>query len=337
MKTLLTVILNWRTADMTLQSAEAALREMHGIPGALTIVDNDSGDGSFEKLTAEVLARGWNIGETPVRVIQSGHNGGFGAGNNVGIRAGLPPGFPGGVRPDYVYILNSDAFPDPGAIRALYDHLNANPVTGFAGSFIHGDDGAAHRTAFRFPSIASEFESSVRFGPISKLLAKYIVARPIPESTTRVDWLAGASVMMRQDVLDEIGLFDETFFLYFEETELCYRAARAGHPIDYVRESSVTHIGSVSTGMKTWKRMPGYWFDSRLYYFTKTQGRGYAALATISLIFGSMLWRLRLLIQRKDKGDPPRFLRDVTAHALRSFMGRGKQGKTAPALQQAKS
>jgi GT2 family glycosyltransferase len=328
MKTLLTVILNWRTADMTLQSAEAALRAMQGIPGALTIVDNDSGDGSFETLSAAIVARGWDRGETPVRVIQSGHNGGFGAGNNVGIRAGLPEG----QRPDYVYILNSDAFPDAGAIRALYDHLTDNPAAGFVGSYIHGDDGVAHRTAFRFPSIASEFESSVRFGPISRLLAKYIVAQPIPDQTKAVDWLAGASVMMRQDILDEIGLFDETFFLYFEETELCHRAAKAGYPCVYVRESRVRHIGSVSTGMKTWARMPGYWFDSRLYYFTKTHSRAYAALATLSLISGSMLWRLRLLIQRKDKGDPPRFLRDITAHAARSWFGRGKKGKRSPAL-----
>lgn len=332
MKTLLTVILNWRTADMTLQSAEAALRELHGIPGALTIVDNDSGDGSFEKLVAAVAARGWDQAETPVRVIQSGHNGGFGAGNNVGIRAALP----NGARPDYVYILNSDAFPDAGAIRALYDHLNANPITGFAGSFIHGDDGAPHRTAFRFPSILGEFEASIRFGPVSRLLADHIVARPIPDATTRVDWLAGASVMMRQDVLDEIGLFDETFFLYFEETELCHRATAAGYPIDYVRTSSVTHIGSVSTGMKTWRRMPAYWFDSRLYYFTKTKGRAYAAFATISLILGSILWRLRLLIQRKDRGDPPCFLRDLMAHAARAFFGGGPQHKLAPAVSQAK-
>jgi GT2 family glycosyltransferase len=144
------------------------------------------------------------------------------------------------------------------------------------------------------------------------------VAQPIPEATTRVDWLAGASLMMRQDVLDRIGLFDETFFLYFEETELCHRAASAGFPTDYVRESSVTHIGSVSTGMKTWRRMPHYWFDSRLYYFTKVHGRYYAALATISLVFGSILWRLRLLVQRKDRADPPRFLRDLMVHYMRA-------------------
>lgn len=312
MKTLLTVILNWRTADMTLRAAEAGLRAMEGMRGALTIVDNDSGDGSFERISAEVVARGWDKGAVPVRVIQSGRNGGFGAGNNVGIRAGLPDG----SRPDYVYLQNSDAFPAPGGIRALYDHLERHPGTGFAGSLIVGEDGVPHRTAFRFPSLLSEFEASVRFGPVSRVLHRHIVAQPIPAATTRVDWLAGASLMMRQSVLDEVGLFDETFFLYFEETELCHRAARAGHPTDYVRESTVTHIGSVSTGMKVWARMPAYWFDSRWHYFTAVHGRAYAALATMSLVLGSSLWRLRLLVQKKDRGDPPHFLRDLIAHSI---------------------
>jgi len=314
-KTLLTVILNWRTADMTLRAAEAALREMAGVPGALTIVDNDSGDGSFEKIRAEIVARGWDHGKIPVRVLQAGHNGGFGAGNNVGIRAGLP----GGGRPDYVYILNSDAFPDPGAISALLAHMEAHPKLGFAGSYIHGEDDEPHRTAFRFPSALGDFEAHIRFGPISRLLHRKIVAQPIPDVTTRVDWLAGASMMMRQDVLDEIGLFDETFFLYFEETELCHRAAMAGHPTEYVRDSSVTHIGSVSTGMKTWRRMPDYWFDSRAYYYVKTNGRTYGAFATILLILGASLWRIRMLIQRKDRRDPPMFLSHLVRHSLRGL------------------
>ncbi len=305
---LLTVILNWRTAEMTLKAAEFALREMQGIDGALTIVDNASGDGSFERMTAEVATRGWDR----VRVLQSSHNGGFGAGNNVGIRAGLPDG----RQPDYLYILNSDAFPGPGAIRALVDHLESHPATGFAGSFICGEDGVPHRTAFRFPSIAGEFEAALRFGPVSRLLRRSIVAMPIPEATARVDWLAGASLMMRRSVLDRIGLFDETFFLYFEETDLCRRAALAGWPCDYVRASRVTHIGSVSTGMKTWARMPGYWFDSRRHYFTKNHGPAYATAATAAHLLAGLLWRARLMLQTKTPGDPPHFLGDLLRHTL---------------------
>jgi GT2 family glycosyltransferase len=323
MPRLLTILLNWRTPEMTLRAAEAALVALQGIDGALTIVDNDSADGSFERLSSEVTARGWASGPQQVRVLQSGHNGGFGAGNNHGVRAAMPDG----SKPDYVYLLNSDAFHSPDAIRALLTHLETHPATGFAGSYIHGPEGDPHRTAFRFPSVLSEFEGQIRFGPVSRLLRRHIVAQPIPQATTRVDWLAGASLMMRQSVLDQIGLFDETFFLYFEETDLCRRAALAGFPTDYVVESRVSHIGSASTGMKTWTRIPQFWLDSRLHYFTKNHGPSYAALATLSALAGGTLWRLRLLIQRKDRGDPPRYLRDMAAHHLRHLF---RRGPTAP-------
>lgn len=325
MARLLTVILNWRTPEMTLRAVEAALVALQGINGALVVVDNDFGDGSFEKLSAAVTANGWDRGPQRVRVLQSGRNGGFGAGNNFGIRAGLPDG----ARPDYVYILNSDAFPAPEAIRVLLTHLETHPETGFAGSHIHGPDGAPHRTAFRFPSILGEFEQNIRFGPVSKLLARWIVAQPLPAVTTRVDWLAGASLMMRQSVLDQIGLFDEAFFLYYEETDLCRHAALAGWPTDYVPESRVAHIGSVSTGMKTWGRIPQFWLDSRLHYYVKNHGRLYAAAATLAAVLGGALWRFRLLFQRKDRGDPPRYLRDLVAHAARAMMRPLLPGKTA--------
>ena len=329
MPSLLTVILNWRTPDMTLKAVASALVALAGIDGALVIVDNDSGDGSFEILSKEVAARGWDGGPQSVRVLQAGRNGGFGAGNNFGMRAGLAKG----ARPDFVYILNSDAFPEPGAIKALMDHLTAHPETGFAGSFIHGDDNVPHRTAFRFPSIPAEFEAQVRFGPISRLLSRYIVARPVPNITCRVDWLAGASLMMRQSVLDQIGLFDEQFFLYFEETDLCRRAARAGWPTDYVVESRVLHIGSVSTGMKHWTRIPGFWLDSRLHYFVKNHGRFYAFAATLAHLAGGVLWRLRLAVQRKDRGDPPQYLRDMMWHSLGAMVSGLGRKPTKPVAQ----
>jgi GT2 family glycosyltransferase len=312
---LLTIVLNYKTAEMTLKAVDAALREMEGIPGALTIVDNDSQDGSEEALRAAVAERGWDANDR-VRVIQSGKNGGFGAGNNVGIRAGLPDG----TKPDYVYILNSDAFPDPGAIRALMDHLEANPGTGFAGSYIHGPEGDPHTTLFRYPTIASEFEGAAGTGPITRLLKNSVVPLPIPAESHEVDWLAGASLMMRQSVLDEIGLFDEVFFLYYEETDLCRRARLAGWPTVYVRESEVTHIGSVSTGMKTWGRMPGYWFDSRHYYFTKNHGALYAAAATLAHVTGALILRLRRLVSRRPRHGAPYFLRDLVAHWARSLV-----------------
>lgn len=326
MATVLTIILNWRSPEMTLRSVEAALVAMRGIAGAITIVDNDSGDGSFEIMQAGVAARGWDRAETPVRVLQSGRNGGFGAGNNVGIRAGLPDGiadgFAGGSRPDYVYVLNSDAFPAPDAIRVLLDHLERTPATGFAGSYIHGEDGTPHHTAFRYPTALNDFERHIRLGLVSRAMKDSMVAMPLPDRVTRVDWLAGASLMMRMDVLDRIGLFDERFFLYYEETDLCLRAARAGFPTDYVPESRVAHIGSVSTGMGKWQRIPGFWLDSRLHYFAKNHGRGYAAAATVLAALGGVIWRARLLVQRKrDRIDPPHYLRDLILHDISRGFG----------------
>ncbi len=314
--TVLTVLLNWRTADMTLRAVAAAQTAMQDIAGAITVVDNDSGDGSYEKLT-EALRD-----QTRVRVVQSGHNGGFGAGNNVGLRLGLPDG----SRPDFVYILNSDAFPAPDAIRVLLDYLQAHPKVGLAGSYIHGSDGEDHVTCFRFPTIASEFEGSARTGPISRLLAHRKVPLGVPASSGPVDWLAGASLMIRDPVLQAIGLFDEDFFLYFEETDLCRRARRAGWATHFVRESRVEHIGSVSTGMKEWARVPGYWFDSRWLYFKKEGGTIRAVLATLAHVTGGLILRTRRLIQPRIAADPPHFLRDLISHAMRQIFSRRPSG-----------
>ncbi len=312
--TVLTVLLNFRTADMTLKALEAAVRETADIAGAITVVDNDSGDGSYEKIRDAVLARGWDR----VRVVASGHNGGFGAGNNVAIRLGLPDG----SAPDFVYLLNSDAFPEPGSVRILLDAILAQPQCGFVGGYTFGQDGVYHNTAFRFPGILSEFESAAGTGPISRLLRRHIVAIPEPAQSMNVDWLAGASLLIRRKALDDIGLFDERYFLYFEETDLCLRAQRAGWLSRYVKESRIMHIGSVSTGMNHWKRMPGYWFDSRLWYYTKNHGAIYAALATMSYVAGSMLMLLRRALSRKQVDGPDRFLSDLISHALRSLWQR---------------
>ncbi|MDA7423496.1 glycosyltransferase family 2 protein [Thalassococcus lentus] len=325
MAKLLVISLNYRTPVMTLRSVDAALRAMEGLDAELVIVDNDSGDGSFELIEQEIATK---YPDAPVRVLQSQHNGGFGAGNNVGIRAGWSDG----SKPDYVYLLNSDAFPAPDALQKLLEHLETHPEAGFAGSYIHGEDGDAHVTAFRFPSALSELEGSARFGPVSRLLRNHQVPLAVPDETTRVDWLAGASLMMRQTALDAIGLFDETFFLYFEETDLCLRAARAGHETHYVRSSEVAHIGSVSTGMKTWQRVPGFWLDSRWTYFTKNHGRAYAVLATLLHAVGGAMWRIRRVLQRKPAADPPHFLRDLLLHDLKAFFRPlpGKQRAVRP-------
>jgi hypothetical protein len=319
--TVLTVILNYRTPEMSLRSLDAAYRAMEGIAGEIVVVDNGSDDGSCEVISAGIEARGWAEG-TRVRFAASGRNGGFGAGNNFGMGLGLSDG----SKPDYVYILNSDAFPEPGAINVLLAHLERTPAAGMAGSYIRGEDDVPHVTAFRFPSMASEFEGAVRTGIVSRLLRRSIVPLPMPETPAAVDWVAGASVLMRQEMLDQIGGFDERFFLYFEETDLCGRAEGAGWQVWYLPQSRVVHVGSVSTGMKGWTRTPGYWFDSRLYYFTKNHGRFYALMATLARVMGAAIWRVRVAISSKELGEPPHFLRDLISHGIASVLRRQSDG-----------
>lgn len=311
---LLVIVLNYRTAEMTLRAAEAALADMAQVQDAaraeLVIVDNNSGDGSAALLADAIATRGW---EERVRLIHASRNGGFGAGNNLGIRSGMADG----SAPDFVHVVNSDAFLDPGCIGSLLRHLQAHPRAGIVGSHVRGEDDVPHTTAFRFPSAAGEFEGAARIGPVTRLLRRHVVAPPLPEAASRVDWVAGASVMLRGAMLEEIGLFDEEYFLYYEETDLCLRAARAGWECWYLPEARCVHLGSVSTGMKEWQRMPGYWFDSRTRYFTKNHGRAYAVAALLARLAGTGLHHLRCRLTGTTPQEPPRFARDLLAHALR--------------------
>lgn len=303
------VIVNYRTPEMTLDALRALARELAAFPDArVEIVDNASGDGSVERLRAGVVELGL---ADRVEVTETARNGGFAYGNNAAIRRALERPEP----PDYVYLLNSDAFPDPGSLSRLVAFLDERRDVGIAGSYIHGPGGDVHITAFRFPTLASELQGSARLGFLTRLLRRSVVPLPLPESARQVDWLAGASMLVRREVFRDVGLLDETFFLYFEETDFCRRARAAGWPTWYVRESSVTHVGSVSTGMKDKsRRMPEFWFASRRHYFRKNHGRVYLALADLLWTLGFGSWRLRRALQGKPDEDPPGLLSDFVRY-----------------------
>ncbi|MCL3881767.1 glycosyltransferase family 2 protein [Marivita sp. GX14005] len=314
MTDIVAVILNYKTPDLALKAARSVAAAMEGFGGAILLVDNASGDGSFEAMRDGVARAKWPA-HLDLRVLQTGRNGGFGAGNNFGIRAGLET-CPGAK---FVYLLNPDAEVEAGGIAALVNHLEMHPEAAIAGSWISGEDGGDHCSAFRLPSLASEFEAAIRMGPVTRVLKNSVLPLHVPDRSGPVGWIVGASMLVRRDALDRTGLFDETFFLYFEETDLCLRAQRAGFEVHFVRESRVSHIGSVSTGMGSWARTPPYWYQSRWYYYSKNHGRVFAAAATLLNVTGTLLWRLRRRIERRPNTDAPRFLRDMIAHDARAL------------------
>ncbi len=312
-------LLNYKTADMTLQSLDTLLPEVRAVSAAgkgearVTIVDNDSKDGSLEKLQQGVEKRG--CGDV-VNVVASGHNGGYGYGNNVALRQGL-----GAQKAQYFYLLNSDAFVEGTALQTMIEYLDQNADVGIAGGYIHGVDGEPHPGVFRYPTIWSEIEGSVRFAPLSRLLKDRVVPRPVPVTTTteQVDWVPGASMVMRGSMLEKIGLFDETFFLYFEETDLCHRAKKAGWKIAFVRDASVAHIVGVSTGVKNLKRRtPGYMLDSRRYYFLKHHGRAYLWASNLAHAAGLASFRVRRRLQNKAEQDYEKALSDFVVHCIKN-------------------
>jgi N-acetylglucosaminyl-diphospho-decaprenol L-rhamnosyltransferase len=135
----------------------------------------------------------------------------------------------------------------------------------------------------------------------------------------RVDWVCGASVMIRPEVLAATGGMDENYFLYYEETDFCYRASRAGFETWYVPESRVMHIRGQSTTVTDLalepKRLPLYWFESRRRFFAKTYGIGYAVLIDIAAVIGNCFGIVKRSVQGRHAGVPF-FVRDLIRHSV---------------------
>jgi len=306
---LLGIIVNFRTPEMTMAAARGLVAALQNIPSArFVIVDNASDDGSYDKLRSEVAREPWSA---LCEVMESPRNGGFGFGNNFAIRKNLESRDPA----DYFYLLNSDAVPRSDAVEKLVEFMDNHRYAGIAGGYVHGEDGEPHQTAFRFPTLFAELEEQAQTGPVSRLLADWVVALPIPSQTTQVDWTAAVSMIIRRNVVQKVGMFDEQFFLYFEETDLCRRAALAGYPTYYVRDSEVTHLGSASTGMKDLSRpMPSYWFEARQHYLRKHHGERYLFGANLAWLLGRSVRGVRRALELKRDLTRPRLTRDFLAH-----------------------
>jgi N-acetylglucosaminyl-diphospho-decaprenol L-rhamnosyltransferase len=313
----LVVIVNYKVGPLVVECIRSLERETFGANGEclahVTVVDNDSRDGSAAVIRDAIAANGWGAW---VRLVESRVNGGFAYGNNTALRDAAARG----AVYEHVWLLNPDTVVRPGALKALGDHLDANPRAGLAGSGVEQDEhGTRWPYAFRFPSAVGEFEATIRIGPISKLLDRWVVARRMDDVSECAQWLSGCSIMIRAKVFDAIGLMDEQFFLYYEEVDFCRRAVLAGWECWYVPASRVYHIAGRSTGISgegaSMRRIPAYWYESRRRYFVKHHGRAYAMLADAGWIVGMTLGRARHRLQGKSDLDPPHYFKDFVRHS----------------------
>lgn len=308
-----TIIVTYRTATWVERSLRALAGErarLENVDLRVTVIDNASGDAPIlARLVAEHGWEGW------VKILRAERNGGFAYGNNVGLRHA----YASDVRPDYFLFLNPDTEVREGAIGALVEALERNLDAGAASSRLEFEDGEPWPYAFRFPSVWSEVNTALGFGPVAKLLAHKAVLRRMPDGEPReVDWASGSAFMVRRDVIDTLGGMDERYFLYFEETDFFLRMRQAGWRTLYVPSSRVMHAAGKSTGLDTTKpaRLPTYWFESRRRYFAKNHGAAYAAMTDVAFVAALALGRLKRRLTGKLGGEKPHLARDVLRHSV---------------------
>jgi N-acetylglucosaminyl-diphospho-decaprenol L-rhamnosyltransferase len=308
----LVVVLNYRTPDLAIRCLESLEHEV-GQTGAMHVVvpDNASGDGSVAKIGAAIEQHQWDW----CTLLPLPENGGYCFGNNAGIR----PYLSGNDSPDYVMLVNPDAYIRQDAVTHLLRFMDAHPEVGIAGSRLEDPDGTQHNGAFRFPSAITELIDGFRFGPLSAALKRHDLRYELGEQPMTVDWVVGASMMIRREVFEEVGLLDEAYFLYFDEVDFCLRARRAGWLCYYVPQSVVVHLVGQATGISDTRkkppRYPEYWFYSRRRFYVKNYGKLHAVAADLAFLAGYTTFRIRRVIQDKPDWDPPRFWIDFVRNS----------------------
>ena len=311
------ITINYRTADLVIQSLYALAPQKAALEGGqVVIVDNASADGSVEKILAAIQTEDWF---SWVRVVPMNHNGGFAFGNNVGFSQALSSE----NHVDYLLLLNPDCAARPGAIEKLITFMNEHPDVGIAGSRLENANGGIECSAHAFHSPISELVEGARLNLITRYLSAYEVTPPLRDEAHRCDWVSGSSMVIRRKVIEDIGVMDEGFFLYFEEVDFFQRAAKAGWQTWYVPESVVMHIEGASTGIKSTERRPAYWYNSRRRYFLKHYGVTGLIVADLLLSIGRLSFFLRRLLRLGAQGkqqDPMWFMFDLLTSDLRAIL-----------------
>jgi GT2 family glycosyltransferase len=302
------VIVTYKSAQLTINSL-ASVQSERGTSGLrirAIVVDNASGD--FDALAEAIRTNGWS---SWVTLILAPRNGGFAYGNNLGLERAYEAG-----APSYVYLLNPDTEVRPGAIKSLALFLESHSEVGIAGSSIEDPDGSDWPIAFRFPTLVSEVSAGLEVA----FLRRWEVARHMSKTPEPVDWICGASMMIRPALFAAIGGLDENYFLYFEETDFCFRAKKAGYQTWYYPESRIMHIVGQSTNVierrAEPKRLPAYWFESRRRYFVVSFGVRQAVFIDIASLAAHWLgWLKRVLLGRRRTAIPY-LIRDLLRHSV---------------------
>ena len=264
------IILCWNDSNVISHCLQSIYSGTHSTEFEVIVSDNGSTDGSIALIRSDF---------PQVYLIENGSNLRFAKANNVGIRAS---------KGEYVLILNPDTIIHDGALDKLIRYADANPKAGAFGCRVLNPDGSYQESGRPFPSICGDWVAALYSRPLAHLSTRFLADTYIGWKGDRertVDWQSGCCLMIRGKLLRELGGFDEQFFYYYEDVDLCRRVWLAGYPILFTPDPTITHLG----GQSTKRRLPlGFAIDkyiTRYRYYYKYYGkRGARRCRLVSLV-----------------------------------------------------
>lgn len=251
------IIVNWKVKDLLKKCLDSILLYKGNYNLEIFVVDNNSQDGSLEMLKSNY---------PQIKLLALPKNIGFGAANNLAIKD---------AKADYIFLLNPDTEITAGFLPKIFNYAENNPTVGIFGPKIVNDDGSQQASIRRSPDLWSQILIMFKLKNIlknNKALNNYLLKDFDYNKTQTVDQIMGAAMFIRKSVFDKIGLFDEKFFIWFEEVDLCQRARQAGIVIKYFSEAAIIHHGARSFKKRGALKKQIFFNKSLLYYFYKHQG-----------------------------------------------------------------
>lgn len=254
------IIVSWNVKKVLIDCLGSIKENPASEPFEVVLVDNASSDGTVESVRDK---------SPDVVVIANSQNLGFAAANNQGIEVS---------QGEYILFLNPDTIIHPNSLDILVRIMDDNEDVGACGPKLLNEDGTTQRSVRHFPSFRGALyrHTAFRFLGIFKGKYKKWLMKDFNYSEqVDVDQVMGAAMMTRKLVLQQVGSMDESFFVYYEEVDLCYRIKQAGWRIVYIPEAVVTHLGGRSAGqIPVGKRIIA--MTSLLKFFRKHRG-GFAS------------------------------------------------------------
>jgi N-acetylglucosaminyl-diphospho-decaprenol L-rhamnosyltransferase len=253
--------------------------------GAAPVVVVENGAGGSAARALDRLEPERHAGE--VVVLRPEKNLGYGAGVNRGLAvlSGLAP------PSEWVLVSNPDLRIHQGSLEALRGALEDRPAWAMVGPRIYSDDGEVYPSVRRFPSLvdAAGHALLALFKPQNRFTKRYNPGAPEGDGVVEAQWVSGSCFLARRDALEQLGGFDEAYFMYNEDMDLCWRAHRAGWGVGFAGAASVTHVQGVSTARHPYRMMLAHHRSALRFTVRTTEGWQRLALPLAAAVLGVRL------------------------------------------------